>query len=211
MLITVLVVDDHQIVLTGICSALEGHEEIQVIDTASNGEQALELVRSTKPDVVMLDINMPGLGGIETMKRFASRFPDIKVLGLSMYTRGPYPARFLQAGGLGYITKDADLEEMTHAIRQVHAGNTYISPAVATNIIVSNLDSEPYGLLSRLTTREMQVLRHISAGVAVSSIAEELFMSEKTVRGYRSKLLKKLHLETDVQLSEFAHQHGLDE
>ncbi len=209
--IRIMIVDDHQIVLTGIQSMLEGREDLLVVAAVNNGEEALKQARELDLDVILLDINMPGMGGIETMKRLDAKHPEINVLGLSMYSKGPYPARFLQAGGAGYITKDASLDEMIHAIKQVHVGGHYISQHVATNIVVTNLETEPYGLLSKLTTRELQVLRQISIGAAITDIADELFMSEKTVRGYRSKLLKKLHLDNDVQLSEFAQQHGLRE
>ncbi len=210
-MIRILIVDDHQIVLTGIQSMLSGRDDILVVDAVNSGEEALKKVWDEEIDVVLLDINMPGMGGIETMKRLSIKHPQLHVLGLSMYSKGPYPARFLQAGGSGYITKDASLDEMIHAIKQVNAGGHYISQSVATNIVLNNLETEPYGLVSRLTTRELQVLRQISVGIPIPDIADELFMSEKTVRGYRSKLLKKLDLENDVQLSDFALQHGLRE
>lgn len=209
-MIKVLLVDDHDLVRIGIKSLLASVPDIEVIGEAACGEDAVKFVRSQVPDVVLMDVKMPGMNGLEATKKIHRINENIKVLAVTTYGEEPYPTRVLQAGACGYMTKGASLEEMVQAIRMVAQGRRYISPEVAQQLALKHLSDEgnPFDDLSE---REMQVLIMITSGQRVQEIADQLCLSPKTVNSYRYRLFEKLNVNSDVELTHLAIRHNLIE
>jgi two-component system invasion response regulator UvrY len=209
--INVLIVDDHDLVRTGIKMILSGVSGIKVIGEANSGEDAVKLSRTHNPDVVLMDVKMPGIGGFEATRKLLRMNPDIKVLIVTICNNDLYPARLLQAGAAGYLTKGASMDEMVQAIRSVHAGQRYISPEIASRLAfrhLSDTEDSPFEILSE---RELQVMLMITKGIKVQEIAEKLCLSPKTVNSYRYRIFEKLHVTSDVELTLLALKHGLIE
>ena len=156
-MITVLVVDDHELVRTGICRMLEDHAEIDVIGQAESGEEAINLIRQNAPNVVLLDVNMPGIGGVETTRRLSQSSPNTKVIAVSGLAEEPYPSLLLKAGAKGYITKGAPVTEMVRAINKVMQGGKYFSADIAEQLASSYLSDTQQSPFDSLSEREMQV------------------------------------------------------
>lgn len=207
-MIRVIIVDDHRIVRAGVRRILEKDSGIAVLAEAANGEEARLLARTYAPDVVLMDVGMPRMGGIEALQALRRDNPALKVIGLSMYTDGALPAQFLAAGGAGYLSKDGSEAEVLEAIKQINAGTPYVSPEVARNIVVN---AGVPSLTHKLSKRELQVLRAICAGMELADIAEQLNISPKTVRTYRARVLRKFCVKNNVQLTLLARCHGLVE
>lgn len=208
--IKVLVVDDHELVCAGICRMLADIEELLVVGEAHSGEEALISAKQLQPDVVLMDVRMPGIGGLETTRRLLARQPEIKVIAVTAYDEDPYPTRLLQAGASGYLTKGAVLEEMVTAIRQVLAGGHYISPQIAQEMALKSF--RPGGAESpfaSLSEREGQIAVMIASCHRVQSISEKLFLSPKTVNTYRYRIFEKLSIESDVELVLLAMRYGI--
>jgi two-component system invasion response regulator UvrY len=205
--IRVLLVDDHDLIRYGLRRLLED-KGIEVVDDASSGEQAMEKVRKHKPDVVLMDINMPGIGGYEATNRLSITHPECKIIVLTAQTEGPMPKRLLEAGAAGYLTKGCPVDTMLDAIKKVHAGHRYIEPAIAQKLALSMLPGEnnPVDLLSQ---RELQVLMMISRGIRTNKISELLNLSPKTVSTYRKRLHEKLDVSNDVEMMHLAIKYGL--
>ncbi len=192
-MITVLVVDDHELVRTGICRMLEDHAEVQVIGQAESGEEAISLVRQHHPNVVLLDVNMPGIGGVETTRRLLQSAPETKVLAVSGLAEEPYPSLLLKAGAKGYITKGAPISEM---VRAINKASSYLS----------DTQQSPFDALSE---REMQVAMMVVNCISAQEIADKLFVSVKTVNTYRYRIFEKLNIDSDVKLTHLAMRYGL--
>lgn len=209
-MIKVLLVDDHDLVRSGIKKLLSDSADIEIVGEACSGVEALKLVEQLKPDVVLMDVNMPEMDGLEATKKIHFKYPNIKVLVLSVHEDDPYPSRVLQAGALGYITKGAATDEMLTAIRSVYAGRRYLSPSVAQKLALKHLepDAENQQVLSE---REMQILEMITSGVKVADIAERLYISPKTVNSYRYRIFEKLDVHSDVELTRYAIRNKLIE
>lgn len=208
-MINVLLVDDHDLVRTGIKRILDDVSGIKVVGEANSGEDAVKQVRKSHPNVVLMDVKMPGIGGFEATRKLLRIDPDIKVLVLTICDNDLYPARLLQVGAAGYLTKGASMEEMVRAIRAVNAGQRYISPDIASRLAFRHVtDSEisPFELLSE---RELQVMIMITKGLNALAIAENLCLSAKTVNSYRYRIFKKLKVKNDVELTLLAIRHGL--
>ncbi len=208
-MIRVLLVDDHDLVRVGFKSLLENIPNIEVIGEANNGEDAITLAGSLKPNVILMDVKMPGIGGLVATERIKHRYPDCKILAVTIYGEEPYPSRILQAGALGYITKGANIDEMVQAIRAVATGKRYISPEVAQQLALKHLNKETETPFDNLSEREMQVLIMITSGQKVQEIADQLCISSKTVNSYRYRLFEKLGVDTDVELTHLAIRHEL--
>jgi len=209
LLIKVLIVDDHELIRTGISRLLADFDKIKVVGEASNGEDGVAQARTLRPDVVLMDANMPGIGGLEATRRLIRFDPDIKVIAVTVHNEEPYPTKFMQAGAAGYVTKGADIEEMVIAIRQVNSGKRYITPDIAQQMALKALnpdDESPFDILSE---REMQVMLMITKGQKVQDISDQLFLSPKTVNSYRYRLFEKLNIENDVELTHLAIRHGV--
>ncbi len=208
-MIKVLVVDDHELVRTGICRMLVDTPEIQVIGEAESGEQAIELARLHQPDVVLLDVNMPGIGGVETTRRLLQSVPSAKLLAVSGLSEEPYPSLLLKAGASGYITKGAPLDEMVRAIRKVMQGGKYFSADIAEQLASSYLSDQQNSPFDLLSEREMQVAMMVVNCVSAQEIADRLFVSVKTVNTYRYLIFEKLQIDSDVKLTHFAMRYRL--
>ena len=211
MLINILLVDDHDLVRIGIRRLLSDIKGIKVIGEAKSGEEAVRMARELKPHVVLMDVKMPGIGGLEATRKLLRADPEIKVIAVTVYGDEPFPSRLLQAGAAGYITKGSSLEEMLQAIRTVFNGQRYISPEVAQHLALKHLnlpehEGSPFDVLSE---REMQVMLMISSGQRPQDIADKLCLSSKTVNSYRYRLFEKLGVGSDVELTHLAMRHGM--
>lgn len=209
-MIRVLVVDDHDLVRTGITRMLADIEGLQVVGQAESGEEALKQARELKPDVVLMDVKMPGIGGLEATRKLLRSHEDIKVLAVTACEDDPFPTWLLQAGAAGYLTKGAALEEMVQAIRLVFAGQRYISPQIAQQLALKSFQPQtngsPFDLLSE---REVQIALMIAGCQKVQSISDKLCLSPKTVNTYRYRIFDKLSIASDVELALLAVRHGM--
>ena len=206
-----MIVDDHELIRSGISRLLADEDKITVVGEASSGEDAVAQARELRPDIVLMDANMPGIGGLEATRRLVRFDPDIKVVAVTVHGDEPYPTRFMQAGAAGYVTKDAGIEEMIVAIRQVASGKRYLAPDIAQQMALKAVNPDEGSPFDDLSDREMQVMLMITRGQKVQEISEQLFLSPKTVNSYRYRLFEKLKIENDVELTHMAIRHGVIE
>ena len=209
-MIRVLVVDDHDLVRTGITRMLADIDGLQVVGEACTGEEALLKVRELKPDVVLMDVKMPGIGGLEATRKLMRSHPDIKVVAVTVCEDEPFPTRLLQAGAAGYLTKGAALDEMVQTIRLVFDGQRYIDPQIAQQLALKSFQPQnsgsPFDLLSE---REIQIALMIANCHKVQNISDKLCLSPKTVNTYRYRIFEKLSITSDVELALLAVRHGM--
>jgi two-component system, NarL family, invasion response regulator UvrY len=211
-MIRVLLADDHHIVRAGLSRMVAEAEGIDVAAEAADGMAALKAVREERPDVAVIDISMPGLDGLEVVARLRSEFPGLPVLILTMHEEEQYVVRAIEAGAMGYVTKQSAPEQLVEAIRRVHSGGRYLTEEVSEMLalrVARGVDGK--SLLDSLSTRELQVLRRLAKGHTNREIASAYNISIKTVDTYRFRLLKKLNLRNNAELSRFAIQNGLIE
>lgn len=208
-MIHILLIDDHDLVRMGIKRLLSDVPGLEVIGEGASGEEAINLARSLKPNVILMDIKMEGMGGLEATRRISRTHPEIKILAVTVYGEEPYPTMVLQAGATGYITKGAAIEEMVQAIQTVAVGRRYISPEVAQQLAIKHLSDDKESPFEQLSEREMQVLIMITGGQKVNDIADQLCISAKTVNSYRYRLFEKLGINSDVELTRMAIRYGL--
>lgn len=207
-MIRVLVVDDHDLVRTGITRMLADIDGLQVVGEADSGETALKLARELKPDVVLMDVKMPGIGGLEATRKLLRSHPDTKVVAVTVCEEDPFPTRLLQAGASGYLTKGAALDEMVQAIRLAFAGQRYISPQIAQQLALKSF--QPQGSpFDSLSEREIQIALMIVGCQKVQIISDKLCLSPKTVNTYRYRIFEKLSVTSDVELTLLAVRHGM--
>ncbi len=211
MSIKVLVVDDHDLVRMGIARMLDDDAQIEVIAEADNGDAAVQLARQHRPDVVLLDVNMPNVGGVEATRRIKQIDQNIKVLAVSSLSAQPYPSMLLKAGVNGYITKGTPLDEMIRAIKKVHGGGKYFSHDVAEQLADTVLGEQAESPFDALSEREKQVAMMVVNCQNAQEIADQLFVSVKTVNTYRYRIFEKLGVNSDVKLTHLAIRHGLIE
>ena len=211
-MIKVLLADDHSIVRAGLRRIIEESGEMEVVAEAADGTQAIGLARKHTPDVAVIDLSMPGLDGLEVLSRLQAFDPKLPVLILTMHEEGQYVVRAIEAGAMGYITKQSAPEQLVKAIRRVHAGHRYLTDeaaeALALRIAKGGQSQSP---LDTLSMRELQVLRRLAMGHTNREIASAYHISIKTVDTYRARLLKKLGLRNNADLSRFAIQNRLIE
>src|SRR3990167_1798163 len=193
----------------GIKRLLQDVQTLKVMGEASTGEEAVLLAKELVPDVVIMDVNMPGIGGLEATRKMMRHNPDIKILALTIYEDEPYPSRFLQAGASGYITKDCNAEEMIKAIRTIYSGQRYISPDIAQQIAIKRFTQGEESPLDVLSERELQIMLMITQGQKVQNIAKKLCLSSKTVNSYRYRIFDKLGIKSDVELTLLAMRLGM--
>lgn len=208
-MINVMLVDDHGLVRNGIKRILDDVDGIAVVAEAENGEQAIRQVRRQRPDVILMDISMPGIGGLEATRKIAQSLPGIKIIAVTIHDDDPFPARLLEAGAVGYLTKGCDVREIISAIRSVHVGKQYITPVVAQKLALSFINNGDKSPIDRLTQRETQVMLMIVKGSTNKEISEKLCLSPKTTSTYRYRLFDKLGVFNEVELTRFAIRHGL--
>ncbi len=209
--VSILIVDDHEVVRNGIRSYLETVTQFQVVGEAASGEEALKLVSEHIPDIVLLDLIMPGMDGVETTRRIKTISPRTQVVVLTSYHEDVHIFPALKAGAISYILKDMKMENLVEALHRAAQKEVTLHPLVAArvlqNIRSDNSDEQP--LFTELTERELDVLRLIANGMTNSQIAEKLVISEYTVKGHVSNILSKLHLADRTQVAVYAWQRGL--
>lgn len=209
-LINVLLVDDHELVRAGIRRILEDIKGIKVVGEASCGEDAVKWCRANAVDVVLMDMSMPGIGGLEATRKIARSTADVKIIMLTVHTENPLPAKVMQAGAAGYLSKGAAPQEVVSAIRSVYSGQRYIASDIAQQMALSQIEPEktesPFASLSE---RELQIMLMITKGQKVNEISEQLNLSPKTVNSYRYRMFSKLNIHGDVELTHLAIRHGL--
>jgi len=208
-MINVMLVDDHDLVRTGIRRLLDDIAGIKVVAEAVDGEQAIRQVRNKRPDVILMDVSMPGIGGLEATRKITRSLPDMKIIAVTIHDDDPFPARLLDAGAAGYITKGCDIREIISAIRCVHQGKQYITPDIAQKLALSFVNNRERSPFAELTQRETQVMLMVVKGDTNKEISEQLCLSPKTTSTYRYRLFEKLGVENDVELTHFAIRHGL--
>lgn len=202
--ITIMLVDDHPVVRAGFRRLLETDPDLEVVAEAENGEKSIALYASVRPDVVVMDISLPGIGGLEAGRRILGNDPEARLLVFSVHDNEAMVSRALRVGVLGYMTKDAAPTRILDAVRRVAQGQAYIDPELVGRMLQGG-----GGLLDRLTPREFEVFRLLAEGNAVTQIAEVLSISPKTVGVHQTRIMHKLEVRTAVQLVRLALQHGV--
>lgn len=211
--IRVLLVDDHALVREGIRSLLQLYEDIEVVGEAGDGREAIQKTRELEPDIVVMDISMPSMGGVEATRQILKEKPAAKIVVLSRYDNLSYARSLLEAGALGYVPKKAVSTELAAAIRAVYNGDVFLHPSIAKGVakdyvqlIRSERKTEPY---ERLTDREKEILKLLAEGYSSHQIAERLYLTAKTVLNYRKNIMEKLGVENPAQLIRYAIKMGL--
>lgn len=209
-MIKILVVDDHELVRTGIVRILNDVKDFKVVAEVGSGEQAIEFCRKQEPDIILMDITMPGIGGLEATRKVLRICEATRVICVSMHKQDPLPSKIMQAGAFGFLTKDAEHSEMINAIYKVHSGQKYIAPEIAQSIALGKLDpNNNENPFSGLSDRELEITMMLTRGVRVPDIAKRLTISAKTVNTYRYRMFEKLNIGSDVELTHLAIRHKL--
>ena len=201
--IKIIIADDHPLFRRGLKHALEETNDIQVIGESSNGEDLLSLIKDCIPEIILLDISMPGKSGLDLLKQLKSEHPKLPILILSVYPEEQYAVRFLKAGASGYLTKESAAEKLAEAIRKIVGGGKYASPEVIEKLAFdfSNSDKAPHETLS---DREFQVFGMISIGKSLTEIGVELSLSVKTISTHRTRILEKMKMKKNAELIRYA-------
>jgi len=210
-MIKVMVVDDHELVRTGITRILNDAPGIRVVGEAASGEEALEVVRQKAPDVLLMDVSMPGIGGLEATRKLVLSDPSLKVIVVSVHADEPYPSRMLQAGATGYLTKGCAVDEIVAAIKAVSTGERYIGADIAQKLALKMTPGGEVSPFDALSPREMQVKLMLTQGQRLQVISDKLCLSPKTVSTYRHRLYEKLSVDSDVELARLAMNYGIIE
>lgn len=208
-MIKILIADDHKMFRKGLKQVLEYDRDLVVAGEASSGREALDQVEKNEYDVLLLDIAMPGMSGLEALKQLKALKPKLRVIVVSMYPEQQYAARAIKAGASGYLTKESDTEELIKAIKKVFSGGKYISPHIAEKLI---FDVEPESARPphlELSDREYEILCMIAKGRKMSEIAGELYLSVKTVSTYRCRILEKMKMKTNAELINYVLKNQL--
>ena len=210
MPVSVMLADDHAVVRDGLRALLEGGNDLQVVGVAGNGREAVAEALRLRPDIVIMDIAMPELDGVEATRRIVERCPETRVLILSMYLSAEHIYRALQAGAQGYVLKESAGEEVVDAIRTLRAGKRYLSHRITETVIDDYLrEGTNVSPLDSLSLRERDVLQLVVEGRTNAAIAQALSLSPKTVETYRARIMKKLKVKDTVELVKFSMRHGL--
>lgn len=209
-LVKILVVDDHDLVRMGISRMLSDVNGYQVVGEAKSGEEAIAQARSLKPDVILMDVKMPGIGGLEATRKILASAAHIKVVAVTACDDDLHPTRLMQAGAVGYVTKGADFAEITDAINKVMRGDLYMSNSIAQQLALKNFgggkpEESPF---EKLSQRELQTAMFIANGQKVNDIAAAFNVSPKTVNSYRYRIFEKLNINSDVELTLLAVKHN---
>lgn len=209
VLINILLVDDHELVRTGISRIIDDVRGMKVIGEADSGEEAVKWCRNNHPDVILMDINMPGIGGLDAMHRILRINEDTKIIMLTIHTENPFPSKVMQAGAAGYLSKAAAPDEVLAAIRAVNSGQRYLAPEIAQQMALSQISPVSDDPFSVLSERELQIMMMITKGQRVVDISEQLSLSPKTINSYRYRLFDKLGVNGDVELTHLAIRYGM--
>lgn len=205
----IVIADDHAIVRQGLRRLIEEHADLRVIGEAADSTGLVDLVRCDTPDIVIMDLSMPGRPGLDLVKDLHAEFPQLPILVLSLHPEEHYALRTLHAGARGYVPKSSSSDELILAIRRVAEGRRYLTPSLADLILddMSRTSEQPPHM--QLSDREFQVLVGLASGRSVTELAEQMSISFKTVSTYRSRLLTKLHLRSNAELTAYAIEHSL--
>lgn len=208
--INILIADDHQMFIDGIRSLLENYEEIKIVAEANNGEEVMDAIQKHTPHVVLLDINMPKMNGVEAIRKIHKVYPDVKVIMLTMYNTQEHIAQVIANGAQGYILKNTGKEELLKAIHTVFGGETYFSKEVTDKVIqiIRNHGNIPEGEI-QLSKRETDIIKLIAQEKTTKEIAKELFISENTVETHRKNILSKLNVRNTAGVIKYAMQNGI--
>jgi len=212
MSIRILLADDHKITREGLCSLLDKQQDMEVVGEAEDGRTAVTLVRELVPSVVIMDVSMPDLNGIEAARQIVDQFPDVKIIALSMHSDTLFVTEMLKSGTSGYLLKDCAFEELALAIRAVVAGKTYLSPSVSGVVVddyLHRLSRADFSDSEVLTDREREVLQLLAEGKSTKQIALKLHISVKTVETHRRQIMNKLDIHTVAELTKYAIRKGL--
>jgi DNA-binding NarL/FixJ family response regulator len=210
--IRVLLADDHKIIRDGLKTLIDKEAGMEVVGEAENGRKTIRLVQKLRPNVVVMDVTMPDMNGIDATRKIAEEVQGVRVIGLSMHSDRRYVLGMLEAGACGYLLKDCAFEELAGAIRNVAGGNTYLSPRIAEVVVKGYLDKTPgpsTGMGSALTPREREVLQLLAEGMAAKEIAGHLNVSVKTVETHRRNMMEKLGMRSIAELTKYAVREGL--
>ncbi len=207
-MIKVLLVDDHELVRTGIRRLIEDIKGLEVVGEVETGEAAIDFAKDQHVDVVLMDLNMPGIGGLEATRRLIAKDKHLKIIVVTVHNTEPFPQQLFKAGAMGYLTKGCNIEEIVHAIKEVFYGRRYISVDIAQQMAI-NLQPEDENPFDKLSQREMQVMMMSMQGMKGQEISEQLNLSPKTISTYRYRLFEKMNVSNDVELTRLAMQYGL--
>ena len=208
-LINILVVDDHELVRTGISKILNEVKGFTVINECATGEDAIKFCRHTEPDVILMDVDMPGMGGLEAIKKILRFTPDAKVIVLTVHSEEPFPTKVMQIGAAGYLTKGTAPNEMINAVRSVNSGQRYLPAKIAQQMALNHFKSAEDNPFNSLSDRELQIMLMITRGEKVPDISEHLHLSTKTINSYRYRMFEKLAVSNDVELTHLAIRYGM--
>lgn len=209
-MLKILIVDDHELVSTGISRVLQDEKMLSVVGSAASGEDAIEKTKLLQPDIILMDVHMPGIGGLGATKEIKRLFPKVNIIALSALDDNPYPSKLIEAGASGYLTKGAPAKEMLDAIQAVAQGKKYITGSVAQKMALSKMSSEEGASpLDILSDRELQIAQMIIDCKKPQEIADSLNLSSKTVNTYRYRMFEKLNISSDVELTKLAVRYSL--
>lgn len=208
-MISVLIADDHTVVRQGLKQILSNDAQLRVVGEAATGDEVLSLVESLQVDALVLDISMPGKNGLDVLKELKRTHPSLPVLVLSMHPEDQFAIRILRAGAAGYVTKESAPDELIGALRKVCSGGKYVSPQLAEKLAIFIEQEQSGPPHEQLSDREYQVLRMLALGKTVSEIADELLLSAKTISTYRTRVLEKMKMTTNAELTRYALQNQL--
>ena len=208
-MIRIVIADDHEIVRAGLKQIISDDEDMEVLGESNNGENLIELVKKNDYDVVLLDLKMQGISGIDVIKHIKVIKPDLPIIVLSMHAEDQYAVRTIKAGASGYLTKETAAENLVSAVRRVVAGGKYISPTLAETLADSVAGGGTDLPHEKLTDREFQVMCMIASGKTVSEIGSELFLSVKTISTYRQRVLEKMNMKNNSELTHYAIKNNL--
>lgn len=199
-MIKLLIVDDHHLVRTGLRNIIGDAGGIEIVGEAGTGERAIQLNREKKPDVILMDIGLPGLSGFETSERIMNASPSVRIIALTAHSKPPFPARLLEMGAAGYLTKACDAAELVAAIRKVYDGERYVGSEIAQQLAMSLLPGTPQSPFQELTPREIEVAMMLANGMKSSAIAERMNVSPKTVSTHKYRIFEKIGVDSEVAL-----------
>jgi len=206
--IRIILVDDHLVVRSGLRRLLEQSDDMEVIAEADSGEQAYQIFGDHLPDVLVMDMSMPGMGGLEAVRRILARYPAARIVIFSMHENATFATQALTAGARGYVAKSGAADDLVRGIREANAGRSYLSASIAQKIALQSLsgDEDP---IKRLSAREFEVFRLLAEGGAIEVIADTLNISQKTVANYQTMLKQKLGINSPVELVRLAIRYGV--
>jgi len=206
---SILIVEDHDLVRTGLKNILAGVDGLQLCGEAASGEDAIRMARELQPDIILMDVGLPGMSGLETMERILKAQPEIRVIVLTAHSQPPLPARLLDSGACGYLTKACNASELIEAVRRVASGERYIGSEISQQLAISLLPGTPQSPFQELTSRELETALMLMQGMKAQSIAERLNVSPKTVSTYKYRIYDKVGVRNEVELLHQGLRYGL--